>query len=194
VAVWALKTGKSDSVLGARRPGDGDTMVRMLLRWIDRANPIIRTASFPIAAAVIFITSAIASAAATEISEIRAQLFYGYSGALSVDLIKEKSLALWNTPMGGGGIEEPATDLLVTVVLKGPERTFDPKARLMITVFDADKNSKVKEREFRGILYGDKGQAARAVFVPDRTCTQLRIVARTARGRMSETVPFHCGE
>ena len=49
-------------------------MVSMPLRRIDRTNPIIPTASFAIAAAVIFIASAIAPAAATEIAEIRARL------------------------------------------------------------------------------------------------------------------------
>lgn len=145
-------------------------------------------------AALLLAAMSAAAAQSTQIADIRVQLLYDYSGTLSVDLTKERNLALWNTVISGGSLKEPASDVLVTVVLLGVKETFDEKANVVVTVFDDDKKRKIAERKFDGVLYGENARAVKALFLPDRTCTPLRIVARNARSNRSVTVPFRCGE
>src|SRR5665647_276349 len=72
-----------------------------------------------IAAGLLAASGQVATAQNATVEDIHVQLFYEYSGALSDDLTKRKSLSLWNTMIGEGSSKEPANSFLVSVVVKG---------------------------------------------------------------------------
>lgn len=57
---------------------------------------------------------------APTVGAFRMQLFYEDSGRLSKDISPPVEFTGWNTIIGEGSAEEAASDLLVTVEVRGP--------------------------------------------------------------------------
>jgi hypothetical protein len=148
-----------------------------------------------IAAGFLAISGHAATAQTATIEDVRAQLFYEYSGALSDDLTKRKDLALWNTMIGEGDGKQPANSFLVSVAVKGQPETFDKAAALTITVTEDKRKRKIAEKAFSGILFGPEGKVVKAIFVMDQVCVPLTITAKLKSGASkSVSLPFKCGE
>jgi hypothetical protein len=136
-----------------------------------------------------------AAAQNATVEDIRVQLFYEYSGALSDDLTKRKDLKLFNTMTGDGDAKQPANSFLVSVAVKGEPETFDKAAALTITVTTEDKRKrKVAEKAFSGILFGPEGKIMKAMFVTDTVCAPLTVTAKLKSGSSKTfSLPFKCG-
>lgn len=150
-----------------------------------------------LAAGFLALAGQVAAAQTATIEDIRVQLFYEYSGALSDDLTKRKDLALFNTMIGEGDANQPANSFLVAVAVKGQPETFDKDAALTVTVVTNDKRkAKVAEKAFgSGILFGREGRAVKALFVHDRVCVPLTVTAKLKSGASKTfNLPFKCGE
>jgi hypothetical protein len=135
-----------------------------------------------------------ATAQSVRVEDIRVQLFYEHSGTLSDDLTKVKDLSLWNTIISEGIAKEPADSFLVSVVLRGKPASFEQSERVVVTVFDESKKSKVLQRRFDSFLFGDEGRVVKPVFVENRTCMPIRISARSKSNAKTINLPFKCGE
>jgi hypothetical protein len=135
-----------------------------------------------------------ASAQAVHVEDIHVQLFYERSGVLSEDFTKVKDPSFWNTIIGEGIAKEPANSLLVSVVLRGKPASSVQSESVVVTVFDESKKTKILERRFDRLLFGDDGRVVKPVFVENRTCTPIRISARSKTNTKTITVPFKCGE
>jgi hypothetical protein len=148
-----------------------------------------------IAVSLLAVSGRMAAAQNATIEDIRVQLFYEYSGALSDDLTKRKDLALWNTMIGAGDAKQPANSFLVSVAVKGQPETFDKAAALTVSVTEDKRKRKVAEKAFSGILFGPEGNVVKAIFVMDTVCVPLTVTAKLKSGA-SKTVslPFKCGE
>jgi hypothetical protein len=133
-------------------------------------------------------------AQAVHVEEIRVQLFYEHSGALSEDFAKTKDASFWNTIIGEGSAKEPANSFLVSVVLRGKPNSFVQSESVVVTVYDESKKSRVLERRFGGLAFGDDGRLVKPVFIENRTCAPIRISARSNANTKTITVPFKCGE
>jgi hypothetical protein len=150
-----------------------------------------------IALGLLAVSGRMAAAQNAAIEDIRVQLFYEYTGALSDDLTKRKDLSLFNTMIGEGEAKQPANSFLVAVSVKGQPDTFDKAAALTVTVTTDDKRkSKVAEKAFgSGILFGPEGRVVKAIFVTDRVCVPLTVTARLKSGSSKTfNLPFKCAE
>jgi hypothetical protein len=152
--------------------------------------------SLAIAAGLLAASGQVATAQNATVEDIHVQLFYEYSGALSDDLTKRKSLSLWNTMIGEGASKEPANSFLVSVEVKGAPESFDKAAALTITVnSDGKRKAKVAEKAFSGILFGPEGKVVKAMMVFDAVCAPMVITAKLKSGASkSFSLPFKCGE
>jgi hypothetical protein len=63
-----------------------------------------------------------------------------------------------------------------------------------VLLYDESKKTKVLERRFDSLLFGDDGRVVKPVFVENRTCTPIRISAQSKTNTKTITVPFKCGE
>ena len=147
------------------------------------------------ALAVLAALLAIPAAAAAEpaIGKIEAHLFYEASGRLSDDIAPPAEVSLFNTVIGEGGAEEPASDVLVAVTVTGEAGAF-VETPLTIKVVAADDGTVLAERKIEGLLLSAQGSVTRAVFVPDSTCRAFRIEAAIGKAKAAADIPFVCGE
>ena len=133
------------------------------------------------------------AAQAVRVDEIRAHVFYNRSGTLSDDILKTKP-ALFNIMIGAGDLKETADSVLVVVALKGPPYGFDQSETIMVTITDEKTKKKVVERKFNGFLFDDKGRLVKPIFLENKVCAPLRVVAKGKGGEKTVTIPFMCGE
>ena len=99
--------------------------------------------------------------------------------------------------IGEGQAKQPANSFLVAVAVKGQPETFDNDAALTVTVGSNDKRkSKVAEKAFgSGILFGPEGRVVKAIFVNDRVCAPLTVIAKLRSGASkSFNLPFKCAD
>ena len=135
-----------------------------------------------------------ASASGLKIEDVRVQLFYENSGTLSEDLTKMKNVALWNTIIGEGDAREPANSFLVNVVLSGKAGSFDHTEKLVVTVFDETIKKSVVQKTFSSFLIEKSGRVIKPVFVENRTCSPIRITAKSKNSTRTIRLSFDCGE
>ena len=148
-------------------------------------------------AGVCTLTAHTAAAQTTTVEDVRVHLFYERSGKLSEDITKRQEIALLNTTIGGGDVEEPADSFLVAAVLHGKPKGFDGATSLTITVTtDNKRKMKIAERTFSGgILFGPEGQVVKAMMVHNRVCLPLVVTAKLKSGSSKTfNLPFRCGE
>jgi len=134
-----------------------------------------------------------AAAQAVRIDEIRAHVFYNRSGTLSDDILKTKP-ALFNIMIGAGDLKETADAVLIAVALKGPPSGFDQSETITVTITDEKAKKKIVERKFNGFLFDDKGRLVKPIFLENKVCAPLRVVAKGKGGEKAVTIPFMCGE
>jgi hypothetical protein len=164
---------------------------------MDQGVVMLNWCRLAIAMGLLAVSGRMAAAQNATIQDIRVQLFYEYTGALSDDLTKRKDLSLFNTMIGEGDAKQPANSFLVAVSVKGQPDTFDKAAALTVTVTTDDKRkSKVAEKAFgSGMLFGPEGQVVKAMMVHDRVCAPLIVTAKLKSGASkSVNLPFKCGE
>jgi hypothetical protein len=146
------------------------------------------------AALVVGLLAGPAAAQAVRVDEIRAHLFYNRSGTLSDDILKTKP-ALFNITVGAGdGLKETAESVLIVIALKGPPSGFDQSETITVTITDEKAKKKVVERKFNGFLFDDKGRLVKPIFLENKVCAPLRVVAKGRGGEKAVTIPFMCGE
>ncbi len=143
-------------------------------------------------AAFALIAATSAFAATPTIDKVEAKLFYQGSGTLSVNVATGSNVALWNTMIGAGDVEEPASDTLAIVTIAADP---DSYIETPLTIEVTDNEGKVLvTRTITGLLVGESGKVSRAVFVQDSTCTPLTITATFGTSTSSTAVHFACGE
>ena len=133
-----------------------------------------------------------AAAQSLRVEQIRVQLFLEHSGKLSDDLIRTKP-TLWNTLAGEGEAGEPASSFLISIVVTGKESRNDA---VVVRVTNSKSKKTLVSRRFTSLAWreDDRSQAVKAIFVEDRLCAPIRIVARTRSSQKIVDVPFECGE
>jgi hypothetical protein len=135
-----------------------------------------------------------AMAQAPKVGDIRVHLFYERSGTLSEDITKSKP-ALFNIIIASGDeLKEPANSFIAAVAITGKPSGFDDSDPVIVTVTDEKTRKKIVERRFNAFLFDDKGRVVKPVFVEDKVCAPVRIVARNKAGTKSVVIPFRCGE
>jgi hypothetical protein len=128
--------------------------------------------------------------APAQIEDIRVQLFREASGTFSEDVIATGE-GFWNVIIA----EDPSDAFLVTVVVRGKPEDNDPKAFVVISVFDDKTGKKLVEKSYRGgLLFRADGRRIKPFMVYEQNCTPIRITARSNAGAKTVRVPFRCGE
>ncbi len=145
-----------------------------------------------VAAAAAAVLAASAAASEPKIAAIEARLFYESTGRLSDNVAPPADFTFWNTLIGEGQAEEPASDVLLTVTVTGEPGSF-VEAPLTIVVTGSDQKV-VARREIKGLLLNAEGRTTRALLVPDTTCNPIDVKASIGKSASSVNVPFACGE
>lgn len=131
-----------------------------------------------------------------EIAEIRAHLFYEYSGALSENILdpaREQEFVGWNAIIAGGDAREPTDNLLVDVVIRTEGHQYLDE-ELEVRVTDADGNE-LASRTFHGLLTSDEGTVHSPVWVEDVGCAGTVTIHASFRNRLQQAeLHFLCGE
>jgi hypothetical protein len=129
------------------------------------------------------------------IKGLRAHLFFERSGTLSKDLIaRDPPFSGWNTVIGEGEANEPADNLLVVASLDNPgeEAFLDEKATIRVT---GEKNKRLKERVFRGLLLGEHGKLHLPMWIDNAGCLGSITISVTFRKQsLSKSLQLMCGE
>ena len=131
------------------------------------------------------------------IEAIRARFLYERSGTLSDDLVSAKTFLIWNTVSGAGDAVEPASDLLVSVVLRAGDGESLAHGRLVLTVRSgshAGRGKILARRTFREMLL-THGTVVESLFLPDSTCDgPITIEASYGAQRRTAAIELACGE
>jgi hypothetical protein len=128
-----------------------------------------------------------------QLGDIRAHLFYEATGRLSSDVSPPREFSAWNTIIGGGEAEEPASDLLIVVELRAEGEHFETRP-LRIVARDG-RGRILGERRFDSLYTSEAGRLYRALWLRDATCAgEIDITATLGRETRTERLTFHCGE
>lgn len=127
------------------------------------------------------------------LGDIRAHLFYESTARLSADISPPRGFSAWNTIIGGGEAEEPASDLLIVVELRAEGEHFENSP---LRIVARNRSGRVLgERRFDSLYTSAAGRAYRALWLRDATCAgEIDIVATLGRQTRTERLTFHCGE
>jgi len=139
-------------------------------------------------------TPASAQGNVAKVEEIRAQLFYERSGRLSQNIAPPAKFEGHNTVIGEGDAEEPAGDILVSVLLSSPAGKVLDKDELLIQATRKKDKRLVGARKFKSLQFGQDGKLAKALYLTGATCETLEILATIGRSRKTATVNFRYGE
>lgn len=132
-----------------------------------------------------------------KISDIRAQLFFEETGALSDDLFSRPELSLFNTIIGEGSAGGASSSTLVTVEVSGRNvKVGSVKVEVIAT---GDKNKLLGKTLISLALYDSKTKFYAPLWIYDTGCEKVKISARLiGRGikpsLTKATIPFLCGE
>lgn len=127
------------------------------------------------------------------IAQIRARLWYEGTGRLSDDILTE-GFVLWNSIIGEGGAEEPASDVLVSVKVSSSDGERFVTIPLVVDLVDAD-GLVIQSQTTEALLTSRSGDSVQAYLFKDATCLgDIRIRATLGPETRSEPVVFACGE
>ena len=156
-------------------------------------RPILSLVALFCAASLADTAQAKGQATAAKIDELRVQLFYERSGALSPSIAPPAKFEAWNTMIGEGDAKEPANDLIVSAVLSVKTDQANVSTPFRITV--KGKGGKVlAERTFKGLFFSG-GKVVKAVLVPNAACAgPLNVEASLGAERKRTSVTLACGE
>lgn len=133
---------------------------------------------------------------AVTLGAIEARLWYQLSGRLSDNLLsKPEPFVGWNTIIGEGPVEEPASDMLVdvTVLGDGEDESFVEDA---LEIWVTDKTGKsLGRRSFTGMLVPMQGALHNPLWLRDVGCAgRLTIHARFRKQVKTASLALDCGE
>lgn len=147
-------------------------------------------------AAVVLAGLATTPAAAADritIEAIQARLLYEGTGTLSQNIAPPAKFQGHNTVIGEGDAKEPASDVLVTVVLAAPGEA-NGESDLVVTAKSGKAGRTVASRTFAKPFIGRAGKAHLSVIAANATCDDLVVTATYGKSRKSARIAFHCGE
>lgn len=146
-------------------------------------------------AAALFLALLAAPAAAADritVEAIQARLLYEGTGVLSQNIAPPAKFYGFNTVVGEGDAKEPASDVLITVVLAASGEA-NGDGDLVVTAKGA-KGRTIASRTFAKPYIGNKGKAHLSMIAPNATCDELVVTATYGKSRKSTRIEFHCGE
>ena len=136
-----------------------------------------------------------ARAADVKVSDIKAYLYLEKSGQLSANIIGAKE-AFKNTSTGGGAAKEPASNILVEVVLTGEKNTAPKIASALVNITQSGKNGQKTRtaKAFGGFQFGDSGEVHKSLFLENATCMLLEIEVKAGKSAKTVKAEFSCDE
>jgi len=151
------------------------------------------TPAVALATAFIALAQLVQPASAAAIEAIEVRLFLGHSGELS-EPVAEGAL-LWNTIIGGGDAREPSTSTLVKISVTGAPKSYDARAKVLLTV----ENRRTKTRRVLSKSLGTfnlEGRQFVAFWLAETGCEELQLEAAAtgSNAKVKRSIPFRCGE
>ena len=129
---------------------------------------------------------------APKVGAFKMQLFYENSGRLSKDISPPVEFTGWNTIIGEGSAEEAASDLLVSVEVRGPPGEFIEQP---LTLVARAKGKVLAQRRFEGLLTNVQGRTWKALWLNDVGCAgRIEVTATIGRSTRRSELSLDCGE
>ena len=142
------------------------------------------------ALAALAATPALASGDDAQITDIMAVLMYEKSGTLSDDLTRMEDFTGWNTIIGEGSAKEPASDIVIAVVLSSDKEIYDDG---VLTILARSGDKVIGMRKFKGLYVNTTAQ--RFLYLKDATCEgEITLEAKMGDQSRSEMIELFCGE
>jgi hypothetical protein len=158
---------------------------------VDKNDPMIRHTALAAILLGLAANQAPAHDKDFRVSDLRAQFLYERSGTLSVDITDNPRFNVFNSVIGEGSAAEPASDLLVSAVVTGPDERI-LTVPLVITVRN-EKGKLVASRTITRILAGKA--YVRSILLKDVGCAgPLGLEARLGKSVRREKINMLCGE
>ena len=127
------------------------------------------------------------------IARIEARLWYEETGRLSDNVLIE-GFTLWNSIIGEGSAQEPASDVLVSVKVSSQDGERFVTLPLVVDLVGED-GAVIQSQTADGLLTSDEGHSVKAFLFKEVTCAgDIRIRATLGPQTHSEPVVFACGE
>jgi hypothetical protein len=134
----------------------------------------------------------VAAAPAPRVGAFKMQLYYESTGRLSKDISPPVEFTGWNTIIGEGSAEEAASDLLVTVEVKGPPGEF---IEVPLTLVARAKGKVLAERKFDSLLTTVEGRTWKALWLSDVGCAgRIEVTATIGKSTRKTAISLDCGE
>lgn len=129
---------------------------------------------------------------APRVGAFKMQLYYENSGRLSKDISPPVEFTGWNTVIGEGSAEEAASDLLVTVEVKGPPGELIEQP---LTLVARAKGKVLAQRRFDSLLTNVEGRTWKALWLNDVGCAgRIEVTATIGRSSRKSALSLDCGE
>jgi hypothetical protein len=120
------------------------------------------------------------------------QLFYENSGRLSKDISPPVEFTGWNTIIGEGSAEEAASDLLVSVEVRGPPGELIEQP---LTLVVRAKGKVLAQRRFDSLLTNVQGRTWKALWLNDVGCAgRIEVTATIGKSMRKSGLSLDCGE
>jgi hypothetical protein len=131
------------------------------------------------------------------IAAIQAFLYFHKTGTFGTEDLTTGKVALWNTIIGEGDAEHPATAMLVKVVLTGP--SFANQDGKLVVVAKEGKRTLVKQTfPIEDYFEEQTPSITLPLLVTGVGCEEITVTATLSgkgkRGTARAVVPFACGE
>jgi hypothetical protein len=142
-----------------------------------------------------------------EITSIEAFLYYNQNGKFSENLIDNDTFSLWNTIIGEGSVNGPATNTMVVVKISGHPGAYNPNRTINFAATTGGKTL-IKMRLPIGIISGGTGIAKevkappgffyQAFWLYDTGCRRIEVKAwiegQDEPSEVTKIINFECGE
>jgi hypothetical protein len=133
-----------------------------------------------------------ATAPAPRVGAFKMQLYYESTGRLSRDISPPVEFTGWNTIIGEGSAEEAASDLLVTVEVRGPPGEFVDQP---LTLVARAKGKILAQRRFDSLLTNVEGRTWKALWLNDVGCAgRIEVTATIGKSTRKSAISLDCGE
>ena len=129
---------------------------------------------------------------ALRVGAFKMQLYYESTGRLSKDISPPVEFTGWNTIIGEGSAEEAASDLLVTVEVKGPPGEFIEQP---LTLVARSGGKVLAQRKFDSLLTTAEGRTWKALWLSDVGCAgRIDVTATIGKSTRKSQISLDCGE
>jgi hypothetical protein len=142
----------------------------------------------------IFVASGAARAADVKINDIKAYFYLERTGRLSDNFLGAKE-AFHNVSTGGSAAE-PASNILVEVVIGGEKNTAPKFASTLVNITQFGKNGQKTRttKGFGGFVFGDSGETHKSLFLENATCLPIEIEVKAGKSTKTVRAEFSCDE